>query len=307
MTTIASLIQIFESAFSKVLGRKTMKKYLLTIFCPALLFGCAAQQDVINLDKRLSQVEITSVKMERLLSKTTDELESRLSNFGEEELDIRSQSAALNVKIDSMREELQVLNGRLEELQHQLNQGTSGVEKNVGQHQEIVAEQNERLLRLEKYLNLESTERKSSVPPLIADKAPEQKPVQDEPGKDLSDTDLYLAGKKAFDQGNYESARQGFEELLKKYPSSPRANNAQFWLGETYYQEKWYEKAILEYQKVIDKYPEGNKVPAALLKQGFSFLNLGDKTNARLVLKELLDKYPSSNEAAVAKKKLSEI
>jgi tol-pal system protein YbgF len=204
-----------------------------------------------------------------------------------------------------MREELQVLNGRLEEVQHQLNQGTGGVD--VGQLQEIVAEQNERLLRLEKYLNLDSTERKTSVPPLIADKATEQKPVQDEPGKDLSDTELYLAGKKAFDQGNYESARQGFEELLKKYPSSPRANNAQFWLGETYYQEKWYEKAILEYQKVIDKYPEGNKVPAALLKQGFSFLNLGDKTNARLVLRELLDKYPSSNEAAVAKKKLSEI
>jgi tol-pal system protein YbgF len=87
-------------------------------------------------------------------------------------------------------------------------------------------------------------------------------------------------------------ARQGFEDLLKKYPSSSRANNAQFWLGETYYQEKWYEKAILEYQKVIDKYPKDNKVPAALLKQGFAFLSLGDKTNARLVFRELLNKYP---------------
>lgn len=273
-----------------------MKRYLLIIFYPALLFGCAAQQDVINLDNRLSQVEITSAKMERLLSKTT-----------EEELDIRSQSASLNVKIDSMKEELQVLKGRLEEVQHQLNQGASGVEKNVGQLQEMVTQQNERILRLEKYLNLESTERKTSVPSLTAETAPEKMPVQDEPGKDLSDTDLYIVAKKAFDQGEYESARQEFEDLLKKYPSSPRASNAQFWLGETYYQEKWYEKAILEYQKVIDKYPKDSKVPAALLKQGFAFLNLGDKTNARLILRELSDKYPGSNEAAVAKKKLSEI
>jgi tol-pal system protein YbgF len=288
-----------------------MKRYLLIIFCPALLFSCAAQQDVIHLDKRLSQLEITSVKMERLLAKTTDKLESRFANDGEEELDIRSQSAAMNVNIDRIKEELRVLRGRLEEVQHELNQGASGVGKNVDQLQEIVVQQNERLARVEKYLNLESTERKTSLPPRIADKAPEQAPeqgsVQDEPGKDLSDTDLYLVAKKAFDQGNYESAKQGFEDLLKKYPSSPRANNAQFWLGESYYQEKWYEKAILEYQKVIDKYPDGNKVPAALLKQGFSFLNLGDKTNARLILRELLDKFPSSNEAAVAKKKLAEI
>jgi tol-pal system protein YbgF len=293
-----------------------MKRYLMIIFCSAFLFGCAAQQDVIRLDNRLAQVEITGAKMERLLTKTTDEFKSRLSNLGEEELDIRSQSAALNVQIDSIKEELRVLNGRLEEAQHQLNQGASGVEIHVGQLQETVSQQNERIRRLENYLNLESAERKTSGSTRIAETAPEKriaetgpekKPVQDEPGKDLSDTDLYLVAKKAFDQGDYETARQGFEDLLKTYPSSPRANNAQFWLGETYYQEKWFEKAILEYQKVIDKYPNDSKVPAALLKQGFAFSNLGDQTNARLVLRELMAKYPSSNEAAVAKKKLSEI
>jgi tol-pal system protein YbgF len=285
-----------------------MKRYLLIFIYPALLFGCAAQQDVIHLDNRLSQVEITSAKVEKLLTKTASEFESRLANLGEEELDIRSQSAALHVKIDSMREELQLLNGQLEEVQHQLSQGAGGVEKNVDQLQEMIAYQNERLLRVEKYLNLESVERKPSGPSRNDEAwTSEKKPVQDEPGKDLSDTDLYLVAKKAFDQGDYESARQGFENLLRKYPSSPRANNAQFWLGETYYQEKWYEKAILEYQKVIDKYPKDNKVPAALLKQGFAFLSLGDKTNARLVFRELLNKYPGSNEAAVANKKLSEI
>ena len=284
-----------------------MKKYVSIIFLPALLFSCAAQQDVIHLDNRLSQLEISSAKMERLLPKISDELESRLANFGEEELDIRSQSAALNVKVDAMREDLRVVTGKLEEFQHQINQGAGGVENNVVQLQEMVALQNERILRLEKYLNLETAERKTVVPSPIAEGAPEKKPVQDQTGKAISDTDLYLIAKKAFDEGDNESARQGFEELLEKYPSSARANNAQFWIGETYYQEKWYEKAILEYQKVIDKYPDGNKVPAALLKQGFSFLNLGDKTNARVVLKELLDRYPSSNEAAVGKKKLSEI
>ncbi|MFQ5486070.1 MAG: tetratricopeptide repeat protein, partial [Desulfobacterales bacterium] len=83
-------------------------------------------------------------------------------------------------------------------------------------------------------------------------------------------------------------------------------DNAQFWIGDTYYREKWFEKAILEYQKVIENYPKGNKVPASLLKQGFAFFNIGDKANARLILKELIKKYPQSNETKIAIKKLKE-
>ena len=41
--------------------------------------------------------------------------------------------------------------------------------------------------------------------------------------------------------------------MLKRFPQSDQADNAQFWIGETYYRENWYEKAILEYQKVIEK------------------------------------------------------
>ncbi len=95
--------------------------------------------------------------------------------------------------------------------------------------------------------------------------------------------------------------------MLKLYPKSPQADNAQFWLGETYYREKWYEKAILEYQKVIEKYPKGNKVPASLLKQGLAFHSLGDKANTRLILTELIKKYPKSNEAKIAKQKLKRL
>ena len=122
--------------------------------------------------------------------------------------------------------------------------------------------------------------------------------------KDLSESEIYTSAKKAFDQGDLEAAREGFKKLIKKYPKSKNADNAQFWIGETYYQEKWYENAILEYQKVIEGYPKGNKAPASRLKQGFAFLQLGDKGNARLILKELTAKHPKSSEAKIAKQKL---
>ena len=97
--------------------------------------------------------------------------------------------------------------------------------------------------------------------------------------------------------------------LSRALYSSSRANadNAQFWIGETFFREKSYEKSILEYQKVIEKYPKGNKVPAALLEQGHAFLALGDKVNSRLIFEELVRKFPQTAEAKAASDKLKEL
>ena len=119
-----------------------------------------------------------------------------------------------------------------------------------------------------------------------------------------SEDEIYRTAKQAFDQGDSDTARKKFQELIERYPKSERADNAQFWIGEIYYREKWFEKSILEYQKVIENYPTGNKVPASLLKQGLAFFNLGDKANSRLILQELIKKHPQSNEAKIAKDKL---
>ncbi len=122
-----------------------------------------------------------------------------------------------------------------------------------------------------------------------------------------SEEALYNKAKQAFDQGNMAAARKGFEELVHYYPTSQNADNAQFWIGETFFREKLYEKSILEYQKVIEKYPKGNKVPAALLKQGYAFQSLGDKVNSRLIFEELVRKHPNTSEAKAASDKLKEL
>ncbi len=146
---------------------------------------------------------------------------------------------------------------------------------------------------MEQYLNLESSKKPVAV---VTPGTPAAKPS--------SEDEIYRSAKQAFDQGDSEAARKGFQEFIRRYPTSNNADNAQFWIGEIYYREKWYEKAILEYQNVIEKYPKGNKVPAALLKQGLAFSNIGDKANAKLILEELSRKYPKSNEAKVAAEKL---
>ena len=96
-------------------------------------------------------------------------------------------------------------------------------------------------------------------------------------------------------------------EFTKKYPKSTLADNAQYWIGESYYGLREFDQAIIEFDAVRRRYPQGEKVPAALLKQGYAFAELGEKVNARLLLQEIMEKFPETPEAAEAKMRLKSL
>jgi tol-pal system protein YbgF len=156
-----------------------------------------------------------------------------------------------------------------------------------------------RLSRLENFMGMEPSARFEA---LAESKFPEKARLGN-----LTEKELYAAAKQAFDNGDFQSALQGFELFSEKFSDSEQADNARFWIGEIYFAEKWYERAILEYEKVIKNFPDGNKVAGAYLKQGLSFEKLGENANARLILNELIEKFPDSNEAGIAKKKLANL
>ena len=250
--------------------------------------GCASQHNVSSLENRVGAMEQRCLKCEKEYGRTESGIEHcniAVKNF-------RNQYAELHAAIYQLREEMQNLCGRVEELEYLLTKATNRFEDSDTGSDKSLDIIKKRIVRIERYLNFEISD--FDLKTGSAGKTE----------KEFSENELYVSAKQAFDKGDFEVARKGFKELIKKYPKSGHADNAQFWIGEIYYREKWYEKAILEYQKVIEKYPKGNKMQASLLKQGLAFYNLGDKANARLILKELIKKYPQSNEAKIADQKI---
>jgi tol-pal system protein YbgF len=264
-----------------------------------LAAGCATQQDMATLDRRLASVE----RRNAVLEKQSREIADTRQSLESKESEIKSQAASLRVSIENLEEELRVLSGRLEEVEFKTAQKLGEAESDIQQRGQKTAglegkllSLEDRIRQLEAYLNLDAAA--GAKPP--ASPAPAGAAAPAPPGE----KERYAAARAAFEQGDFAKSRSLFEGLLADFPDSPQANNAQFWVGETYYREKWFEKAILEYQKVVENYPKGNKLPAALLKQGFAFSNLGDNANARLILESLIQKYPDSSEAGIAAKKL---
>jgi tol-pal system protein YbgF len=304
-------------------------RFLLIIGCFMLLFGCAHQEDVIILDQRLQKVEVWNKKLDQrvgVLEEKVDRLDQRFQTsevalkqiqsqlstklaateerWKEEDLKKINQYAEIKSVLEALKDDVVSLKGRLEESDYVMRQRMEAADKagkeNQAKLDRIAIQLNQietRVQYVEQYLNFESDSSRSPVPEQATAPAV----------KKLTEKELYVSAKQAFDEGDFEGARAGFEKIIAEFPKSQNTDNAQFWIGEIYYREKWYEKAILEYQKVIEKYPNGNKVPAALLKQGFAFLSLGDKANARLILRELAKKYPETNEGKIAIQKLKEI
>jgi len=187
-----------------------------------------------------------------------------------------------------------------------------------------VAKLSERISRLETgirrlftYLNLEpvaaAPAQESEKKPLIASEpAPEpqvpqlRQPVPAVEKPDVSSEQrLYDVNLALYREEKYEEAIAGFKNFVDKYPKSDLADNAQFWVGESYMSLKQYEQAILAFQRVIKDYPNGNKVANATLRQAVAFYEINDKTSSKLLLKKLIKQFPKSTEAKIAEAKLN--
>jgi tol-pal system protein YbgF len=111
----------------------------------------------------------------------------------------------------------------------------------------------------------------------------------------------------AFDQlkaSNYTGAISGFESFLSQYPTSPIAENAQYWLGEAHYAKGEYDKAANAFRAVGERWPNSRKSPDALLKLGFSQIELKQVSAARVTLSDVTRKFPDSDAAKLAAERL---
>jgi tol-pal system protein YbgF len=119
--------------------------------------------------------------------------------------------------------------------------------------------------------------------------------------------DLYKRSLEALRSGRHVEAAAGFRDFLKQHPNHDFADNAQYWLGECFYDQKDYPMAMREFRRVVERYPQGNKVPDALLKVGFAHLALGSTEAGRQTLEQLVRTYPHHEAAALATAKLGEL
>lgn len=98
-------------------------------------------------------------------------------------------------------------------------------------------------------------------------------------------------------KGKYDQAEPAFQEFIKVHGDNALADNAYYWLGETYYVRKLYTKAVVAFANGYQAFPKGDKAPDILLKLGMSLSAAGKKAEACTTFSMLEQSFPkmSSN------------
>ncbi len=283
-----------------------MKGWIVFLLTGLLFFGCASTRDVQILDREIDRLQ----SQINNLQKETNSNKDQISELKAENQRLK---ADLSLQLENLQSENRTLSTSIEEYKELLKRPSKEMDR-IREEMEgrlkILEErrrnQEEKLKEIENRLKESNGKAAGSgSKPMDLEKSASAKEIPTElKGVSTGMGDLYKDAYETYHRGDLEGARRKFEAFLKQYPNTELSDNAQFWIGETYYLKKDYERAILEYEKAIVKYPEGDKIPAALFKQALAFLELGDKTNARNLLKRVIEKYPHSEQAELAKKKL---
>lgn len=265
------------------------------------LSGCASQAALDNVRNDIDSIKTRMYAVDKELAAVREETKLSVvdieKGFKTDVSAVRKMSADTMATIDSTKNEIRALNGKLDDVFVSLKKPTDDLALYREDADKRIISLEDRVLKQQaviddltkKFAEMLAAKKEVPVPvPVTADS-------------------LYMNALDTFKSGNMPTAREHFTKFLEQYPQHDLAANAHFWIGETHYSEKSYEPAILAYQEVIKNYPGKEKVAAAMLKQAMAFSAINDAKSAKYVLKKLVEGFPQSEEAKRGKVLLKEI
>ncbi len=125
------------------------------------------------------------------------------------------------------------------------------------------------------------------------------------PDANLSPNRLFDTAFSDYTSSQYASAINGFQQLLKYFPTAERADDAQFFIGESLANMNRLPEAIDAYNQVIQKYPSGDQVDMAYYRRGFVESLMGRNDAARATYEEVVKRFPDSQGAQLARQRLA--
>ena len=82
-----------------------------------------------------------------------------------------------------------------------------------------------------------------------------------------------------------------FQAVFDSDPAGDLADNALFWIGETYFAAGDYTNAVRYYTRVVNEFSDQNKAPDAMFKIALAQARTGDLALARRTLQQVIERY----------------
>lgn len=242
-----------------------MAKYLTRFALVALIFFGA------SLPAPAAQWRARAPEKEKATPKTSASQETLL--------ELLTQLESLQAEVQQLRNQTEVQQNEINRLRSRLQDVTSDLDRRIS-----------------------TMERSGGTSKAVSGKkGASSKPVAIVTGEEQK---RYDAAFRLMKQGDYAGAARAFRNFIARYPASPLASNAQYWIAESNYFVRNFRLSLKEFRKLEAQYPNSRKLPDAMLKIGYSYYELGEWAKARSALQKVVNRYPGSRNANSAKARL---
>jgi tol-pal system protein YbgF len=123
----------------------------------------------------------------------------------------------------------------------------------------------------------------------------------------ISPTRMYDQSYADYAAGQFDLAVDGFQAFIRTFPTSPKAAEAQLYIGYSLYNAGRNNDALAALQKVISDYSQSGSVSSAYYKLGLTYEALKQPDNARKAFETVVQKYPNSADAVLAQQALERL
>jgi tol-pal system protein YbgF len=277
-----------------------MMRHLGLFFAVVLLLSVSATQPLAAANKEHQQMmadirmlQQQNTRLQAQLAAVTKLLESVTARLEEQAAASRKSFADQKAVADTMNADLRVLREKIDESNVRLGSLSEEVEA----------------------VRLAQTAPPAAAP---ADAAaaegaavpgqPVVPPPAPRPGSfGASPSQAFETARSDYYMGNWSLAIQGFESFVKTFPRSDLTDDAQYYIGETYYMSGRFADALTAYNAVIERYPGSNTLPDTYYKRGMAQKALGQIPQAKESLAFVIKTYPTSDAAFLAKQALDQL
>ena len=261
-------------------ARRTTAGLAATLGFAAALAGCVSKGDV-----QLVQGEVALLRAETLRRDSVRA--SQLAEVIQMQRQIMDSLAASRKAVGQLKGDL--------------GSDLYNIQQQLVQLQELTGQSQQRLSELRTQLEARRPDLEGPTPggaaPTPGDTA---RPTG---GASASADQMYEASLAQLRRGSTGTARIGLREMLRTYPSSPRAPDALYFIGQSFAAENP-DSAADYYTQVVDKYGTSPRAPSALYNLGLLAERRKDTAKAKDAYQRVVQKYPQSDEAALARDRL---
>jgi tol-pal system protein YbgF len=267
-----------------------VRRALVLAFALALARASAAQkkEDVILNELRQIQSQLAALQTSQAALKSA--IDSLEAGSAEEKDSVRKTLADSKIALERVQQDMSILAERIDETNSRL------------------ASLREDLLALQK--SPEPIVIPEAEPTAAAEgSAPPSEPAPAPPvtAAGPSVIDLYNEARNDYTLGRYALAISGFKDVLEMDKKGDLADNAHYWMGESYLAQRQHDLALGEFDKIIRDYPSSNKRPDAYLKKAMTLEEMGRRAEANTMYELVIEQFPRTNQERVARRRLEDL